>query len=212
MSTGSKLARSNMRLRELTADLAQIVFDIAGVVDPTPISDGAGAVVSVLRGDWLGAGISLISMVPYVGDLAKAGKFPRYLKTLENAISLASESADAARVLQPVMERVKQAVDLLPSNGGAQLARIRSKVDDYFRTVGTRAAAHSLPDIRKQYQFRKFDQNGYSYHEASGRLGVLDASECPPTYNTPPELVVGIIAGGDHALRVDDGGLSPWAP
>ncbi len=35
----------------------------------------------------------------------------------------------------------------------------------------------------------------------SGRLGVLDASECPPTFNTAPELVVGLIAGGDHALR-----------
>jgi N-acetylmuramic acid 6-phosphate etherase len=35
----------------------------------------------------------------------------------------------------------------------------------------------------------------------SGRLGVLDASECPPTYSAPPELVVGLIAGGDHALR-----------
>ncbi len=35
----------------------------------------------------------------------------------------------------------------------------------------------------------------------SGRLGVLDASECPPTYNTPPDLVQGIIAGGDTALR-----------
>jgi N-acetylmuramic acid 6-phosphate etherase len=35
----------------------------------------------------------------------------------------------------------------------------------------------------------------------SGRLGVLDASECPPTYNTPPELVQGLIAGGDRALR-----------
>ncbi len=35
----------------------------------------------------------------------------------------------------------------------------------------------------------------------SGRLGVLDASECPPTFNTPPEMVVGIIAGGDGALR-----------
>ncbi len=34
----------------------------------------------------------------------------------------------------------------------------------------------------------------------SGRLGVLDASECPPTFNTPPELVVGIIAGGFSAL------------
>lgn len=35
----------------------------------------------------------------------------------------------------------------------------------------------------------------------SGRLGVLDASECPPTFNSPPERVVGLIAGGDHALR-----------
>ena len=35
----------------------------------------------------------------------------------------------------------------------------------------------------------------------SGRLGVLDASECPPTFSTPPEWVVGIIAGGDQALR-----------
>jgi len=34
----------------------------------------------------------------------------------------------------------------------------------------------------------------------SGRLGVLDASECPPTFNTPPEMVVGLIAGGNQAL------------
>jgi N-acetylmuramic acid 6-phosphate etherase len=34
----------------------------------------------------------------------------------------------------------------------------------------------------------------------SGRLGVLDASECPPTFNVPPDLVRGIIAGGEKAL------------
>ncbi|MDB9313410.1 N-acetylmuramic acid 6-phosphate etherase [Spirulina sp. CS-785/01] len=48
----------------------------------------------------------------------------------------------------------------------------------------------------------------------SGRLGVLDAAECPPTFCTPPELVQAIIAGGEAALvrssegledRVDDG-------
>ncbi|MFG0246638.1 MAG: N-acetylmuramic acid 6-phosphate etherase [Phycisphaerales bacterium JB052] len=36
----------------------------------------------------------------------------------------------------------------------------------------------------------------------SGRLGVLDASECPPTFRSTPEQVVGLIAGGDRALRV----------
>ncbi|HEY85167.1 MAG TPA: N-acetylmuramic acid 6-phosphate etherase [Chloroflexi bacterium] len=35
----------------------------------------------------------------------------------------------------------------------------------------------------------------------SGRMGVLDASEIPPTYNTPPEMVQGFIAGGENALR-----------
>ncbi|MCH2162321.1 MAG: N-acetylmuramic acid 6-phosphate etherase [Phycisphaerales bacterium] len=35
----------------------------------------------------------------------------------------------------------------------------------------------------------------------SGRLGVLDASECPPTFNCNPGQVVGVIAGGDSALR-----------
>src|SRR6478672_2186384 len=34
----------------------------------------------------------------------------------------------------------------------------------------------------------------------SGRLGVLDASECPPTFSVPPDLVQGIIAGGEPAL------------
>ena len=35
----------------------------------------------------------------------------------------------------------------------------------------------------------------------SGRLGILDASECPPTFGVSPELVIGLIAGGDSAIR-----------
>ncbi len=35
----------------------------------------------------------------------------------------------------------------------------------------------------------------------SGRLGVLDASECPPTFRSPPGMVVGVICGGDEAMR-----------
>lgn len=41
----------------------------------------------------------------------------------------------------------------------------------------------------------------YTGAGTSGRLGVLDASECPPTYNVSPEMVQGFIAGGDRALR-----------
>jgi N-acetylmuramic acid 6-phosphate etherase len=50
---------------------------------------------------------------------------------------------------------------------------------------------------------RSFKRGGRLFYVGagtSGRLGVLDASECPPTFRTPPELVQGIIAGGQRAL------------
>ena len=49
-----------------------------------------------------------------------------------------------------------------------------------------------------------FDAGGrliYVGAGTSGRLGVLDAVECPPTYGVDPDMVVGLIAGGDRALR-----------
>lgn len=50
----------------------------------------------------------------------------------------------------------------------------------------------------------------------SGRLGILDASECPPTYGVPHDWVVGIIAGGDQAIRravenAEDSTTQAWA-
>jgi N-acetylmuramic acid 6-phosphate etherase len=48
-----------------------------------------------------------------------------------------------------------------------------------------------------------FERGGHLFYigaGTSGRLGVLDASECPPTFNVPPDLVQGIIAGGEPAL------------
>ena len=46
----------------------------------------------------------------------------------------------------------------------------------------------------------------------SGRLGVLDASECPPTFRTAPRMVQGIIAGGEVALRrAVEGAEDDWA-
>ena len=49
--------------------------------------------------------------------------------------------------------------------------------------------------------FRRGGRLFYVGAGTSGRLGVLDASECPPTFRTEPEVVQGIIAGGEVALR-----------
>ena len=49
--------------------------------------------------------------------------------------------------------------------------------------------------------FKKGGRLFYLGAGTSGRLGVLDASECPPTYGVSPDMVQGFIAGGDAALR-----------
>lgn len=69
------------------------------------------------------------------------------------------------------------------------------------------AVERVLPEIADAVDLisRKFAIGGrlmYIGAGTSGRLGVLDASECPPTFGTNPELVQGIIAGGDVALTV----------
>ncbi len=63
-----------------------------------------------------------------------------------------------------------------------------------------------LPQIAQAVEkiVTAFQQGGrlvYIGAGTSGRLGVLDASECPPTFGVSPEMVKGIIAGGEHALR-----------
>ena len=50
----------------------------------------------------------------------------------------------------------------------------------------------------------RMEQGGRMFYigaGTSGRLGIVDASECPPTYGVPHDLVIGLIAGGDQAIR-----------
>jgi N-acetylmuramic acid 6-phosphate etherase len=67
------------------------------------------------------------------------------------------------------------------------------------------AVAPAIPAIARVVdlvveRFRRGGRLLYVGAGTSGRLGVLDAAECPPTYGTPPEMVQGIIAGGLEAL------------
>jgi N-acetylmuramic acid 6-phosphate etherase len=59
--------------------------------------------------------------------------------------------------------------------------------------------ARAVDDIAER--FAKDGRLFYIGAGTSGRLGVLDASECPPTFSVAPDLFQGIIAGGDSALR-----------
>jgi len=67
--------------------------------------------------------------------------------------------------------------------------------------IQSEIAAISLLVNKIVSQLRSGGRLFYIGAGTSGRLGILDASECPPTYGVPFDLVVGIIAGGDGAIR-----------
>ena len=68
------------------------------------------------------------------------------------------------------------------------------------------AVAMVIPQIEKLVEriVEKMHRGGrlfYTGAGTSGRLGIVDASECPPTYGVPQGMVIGIMAGGDKAIR-----------
>jgi len=68
------------------------------------------------------------------------------------------------------------------------------------------AIRHQIPAISQVVEmiveaFRAGGRLFYVGAGTSGRIGILDASECPPTYGTPPSMVQGIIAGGFRAVK-----------
>ena len=69
------------------------------------------------------------------------------------------------------------------------------------------AIEDEIPNIAKAVDIiaKQFLKDGKLYYfgaGTSGRLGILDASECPPTFGVSPDMVQGFIAGGDKAIRL----------
>ncbi|WP_320667727.1 N-acetylmuramic acid 6-phosphate etherase [Prochlorococcus sp. MIT 1307] len=74
------------------------------------------------------------------------------------------------------------------------------------------AVAKAIPEIIKTIDLilPRMKNGGNLFYlgtGTSGRLGVLDASECPPTFCSPPDLIQGVIAGGSAALTTSSEGL-----
>jgi len=85
------------------------------------------------------------------------------------------------------------------------VSELLSNINNEDKTVPL-AVEKSLPQIEKLTQqivikLKKGGRLFYIGAGTSGRLGVVDASECPPTFGVSHELVVGLIAGGDTAIR-----------
>jgi hypothetical protein len=163
-------------LREAALDLLEIALDLSGCLDPTPASDGASAALALARGRWLDALISGVSMVPYVGDLAKLGKLPHYARSLERAMGLARRSRKAARALRTGFRKLLGVLELFPARGSAWVARMRNRLRAFLREGVVPRLPRRLPDISRRFRFRTvYELRGnkeYKVKEAWGRLGV----------------------------------------
>jgi N-acetylmuramic acid 6-phosphate etherase len=84
---------------------------------------------------------------------------------------------------------IPEAVELMLSEDAKLPAAIRREAPKIERVIGKIISA-----------FKRGGRLFYVGAGTSGRLGILDASECPPTFRTDPELVQGIIAGGQRAI------------
>ncbi|WBU57677.1 HNH endonuclease [Paracoccus sediminicola] len=132
---------------EVYADLSQMALDVSGIVDPTPISDGANTLVSLFRGDVGGALMSAAGMVPYIGDLAKAGKLGKWARTVDNAIDLAQRSPQFMTRVRPMLEALQSGLKAIPESVMSKLPQsaqdtirgIIRKLDDVAQAVARRA-------------------------------------------------------------------------
>jgi RHS repeat-associated protein len=76
----------------ILVDGLQGAADVAGVVDPTGIVDGANGVIYTARGDYFNAAISFAGMVPYAGDLAKIGRYAKKASKFDNLLKQAAQA------------------------------------------------------------------------------------------------------------------------
>lgn len=140
---------------DLALDLTQIGLDVAGLVDPTPISDGVNALISLGRGDWTGAALSAVSMVPYVGDAAKVGKLGSYAQTVAKAVDAARTNPALRETLAPAIQKISAALnrlplDKLPDGVRAQLVTLKELTGIFGREAAAvappaRQTADALP-------------------------------------------------------------------
>jgi N-acetylmuramic acid 6-phosphate etherase len=103
--------------------------------------------------------------------------------------------------MKPLTEQVNPRSAKIDSATALEIVQIMNREDQ----IAVAAVERELPQIARAIDgiVDRIERGGrliYVGTGTSGRLGVLDASECPPTFGTPPELVQAIIAGGETAL------------
>ena len=177
------LAKAN---KELAFELAQTAADIAGIVDPTPISDGISAAMSLAKGDYFGAGLSIVSMIPYLGDTI--GKPIKAARNGKKILKLRKEIAELIQIIEKfspagrkasaktkdaVAQEIKQVLKLKKSPQYDQRIRKRAVADTkgyettYGKNAQTKFRKHNTETFKGTLRGEKIELRGVSSQPVS---------------------------------------------
>lgn len=164
-STSLAQAPGGPSVGTLALDITQIGLDIVGIFEPTPFADGANTLISLGRGDWLGAGLSVLGVVPYVGDLAKLGKLGKWAKTIANGVELAAKNPAAAKILEPALRKVHDALKAIPEGALKKLpddAReaiqgMKKQLDEFFGVANKKLSDIPVSQLDRSTLLAKLD-------------------------------------------------------
>lgn len=191
--------------RRLTKSKSPVHFVLSGSILLKQPKFAALVRKLILR-QWPNAIVAPLKRESIWGAVELAKKYSRGAKLVSQNVSRPTNAGngrsliEAAFALSPTEERNphSEKLDRLPLKDA--IALMLSEDEKIPRAILKEAVA-----IEKAIEFvvKAFKRNGRLFYVGagtSGRLGVLDASECPPTFRTSPEMVQGIIAGGQTAI------------
>jgi hypothetical protein len=159
------------------AAIASMALDVAGIFDPTPVSDGLSGLISLFRGEWTQAGLSVAAMVPWIGDAGKVLKFGKYVGEFKH---LAGIAGDVGK-LQNVLKSLKH-VDVSSYNTAlGTMNRMAGEAAKRYQNSAVLAAAQKrglptdgpVPFVPPKNWNHSNPPTGTLY----GRTGVKDAYE-----------------------------------
>lgn len=190
--------------RDLLLDLGQMGLDIAGIVDPTPISDGSNMLISLGRGDTTGAAISAVSMIPLLGDAAKGLKLPRYLSTLSKVASQAAQSATFRQRVFPVLKKIATGLEAIGTTlPSVQRRQIDTVISQLEKALGGRRLASLRVSETLERMALQLLSLGWKHRDSSRPIALYFGIGFPPPIPTrywTVERLIGSALGGTEFL------------
>ncbi len=137
---------------EVKLDLVQFGLDLMGLVNP--LADVANVGISLWRGDFFGAAISAISIIP-IGDVVKFAKLGKYAKTFETLVTkVVPNNPVLYKELAPVMEQFRTLIAKIPA-GNDSVEAIRDQINRFFKNAEMHRLASGIKGLENLANFAK---------------------------------------------------------